>query len=241
MPRGIYFIFLAVGLAITGGSSFYYAYCWSQVLDGRSWPSTQGVIRAIGGVEEHVGHDNDGHATYTYYPRLTYSYRVANRELSGDRIWLSGNQFYQHREDAEAFVGNYRIGQPVPVVYAPDAPEEAALLIEDPPWQILLLTAVGLGWIALTMGFRLLDRDTPERRYGRCRKCGKRLPFDEHMPDSGAAPAGPEGAAAVPACLPCPRCGQADPLNSWRNKKGALIFLAVFAAIWVGLFWLFFA
>jgi hypothetical protein len=228
MSRGIFLIFLAFGAAIAGGSSFYYAWCWSEVMDGRTWPSTRGTILSID-VEDHIGHDSNGRSTFTYYPRLAYAYRVGPRALTGRRIWLSGNQFYQRRESADAFVRNYAIGQAVPVIYDPENPEGAALLIENPPWQILLFTAAGLAWIAAALGFRL--RDPTKRRFGICRKCGARLPFDAHVSIRDQLPA--ELAAQIPEALPCPRCGQVDPLNSLRNKPGCIVFAIAFVAIWV--------
>jgi hypothetical protein len=235
MPRGIFAIFMAFGIAIAGGSSFYYAWCWSQVLDGRGWPSTQGRILSID-VEDHVGHDNDGHETYTYYPRLTYSYRVQGRMLVGRRIWVSGNEFYQHRESAVAFVQNYAIGQNVPVIYDPEDPDRAALLIEDPPWQILIFTAFGIVWMAASLGFRFWDPN--KRRFGKCRKCGARLPFDEHVSFRDSVPA--EIAAKMPEAKPCPHCGQVDPLNSLRNKPGCILFAIAFAAVWGVILYVFF-
>lgn len=221
MPRGIFLIFLAVGVAIAGGSSLYYAMAWSWVLEGRSWPTAQGTIQAVDVEDRNSGSENS-HSVY--YPRLAYTYRVGNRILNGERIWLTGNQFYNHREDAVAFVGQYAVGQKVPVLYDPQDPEEAALLNEAPPWQILLFTAAGLGWIALSLYFRLRD-PVPKRRFGRCRKCGARLPFDEHRPPGGA---------------PCPRCNQPDPLASWGNRKPLILFFVLFFGIWaVGLYLLF--
>jgi hypothetical protein len=230
MPRKIFLIFLAFGVAIAGGSSFYYAWCWSEVQEGRSWPTTIGTILSTD-VEDHTNQDSsNGRSTTIYYPRLSYAYRVGSRALRGERVWLSGEQFYNHREDAEAFVRNYAIGQSVPVVYDPRDPADAALLIVNPPWQVLLFTAFGLLWIALSLYFRLAG--PPKRRFGRCRSCGAVLPFDEHGSVSGALPAGLAAQVPAPGGLPCPRCGRRDPLNSLRNKKGLIAFLVLFVAIW---------
>src|ERR1700712_2349102 len=171
MPRSIFLIFLAFGVAIAGGTSYYYAVLWSWVQEGRSWPVTQGTIVAIDVADHGIGDNDHGR---TAFPWLTYTYRVRNSALTGNRIWLTGNQFFQRREEAEAFVRNYRVGQPVAVLYDPEDPEDAALFVEDPPWQILIFTAIGLVWMALSLGFRLLAPEAAKRRYGHCCKCGAR-------------------------------------------------------------------
>src|ERR1700710_1963230 len=120
MPRGIFLIFMAFGVAIAGGSSYYYAMAWSWVQEGRSWPTTPGAIVAIA-TEDHAIGEN-GPPSRSSYPWLTYTYRVGNRTLTGNRIWLTGNQFFQQREDAEAFLRDYAVGRSVPVLYDPQEP-----------------------------------------------------------------------------------------------------------------------
>jgi hypothetical protein len=229
MPRNIFLIFMAFGVAIAGGSSFYYAWCWSHVMEGRTWPVAEGLINRID-IDDHVSEGE--HSNTTYHPRLAYTYRVAGRTLYGSRIWLTGNDFYNHREDAEEFVGHYAVGQAVSVSYDPQDPGEAALLVENPPWQILLLTGFGLLWICLSLTFRLLDvggGQVVQKDYGKCRKCGARLPVDEYMPPGTVTPAD-RAAAGV---KPCPECGQHDPLAARRINLGCLLFGIFFGGMWV--------
>jgi len=239
MPRNIFFVFLAFGLALAGGPAFYYVSSWLRVAEGRSWPSAQGRILSID-IEDRTSRDSDGHTSYTYYPRIAYSYRIGNRILRGERIWLTGNDFYNDRADAVAFVQDYEVGQPVPVVYDPQHPGQAALLVESPPWQILLFVAGGLAWIALSIGFRRSGRARPKQRFGICRSCGARLPFEQHASTLSPVPAGIAAPGAGPGGLPCPRCGERDPLNSLRNKPGLIIFAVAFVGIWaIGLYLMF--
>lgn len=240
MPRNIFFLFVAIGLAIAGGSAFYYVSSWLRVAEGRSWPTTEATIRSIG-VEDHVSRDSDGDSAYTYYPRIAYSYRVGNRTLQGERIWLTGNAFYNDRADAVAFVQDYEVGQRVPVVYDPEHPGQAALLVENPPWQILLFTAFGLIWIGIATSFRLEGR-RPRQRMAKCRACGAPLPFETHGPALALAP----GERAIhPSGFgprPCPRCGEREPIRATTNKVGLILFLILFFGIWaVGLYLMFFA
>jgi len=210
MPRSIFLIFLAFGVAIAGGPSFYYAWCWSQILEARTWPATQGIMNSVD-VEEHVSRSSsDSRSTVTYYPRLAYSYRVAGSTLHGSRIWFTGNQFYNDREDADAFVRDYAVGQSVPVVYDPQYPADAALLVENPPWQILLATVFGLLWIGLSLFFRLGDNDgAPQYRLGKGRR--------------GAATGSPaEGGLA----------GSAG-MGAVQGRTGCIIFGLLFGGMWV--------
>jgi hypothetical protein len=241
MPRNIFFIFLAFGLVFTGGPAFYYVSSWLRVMEGRGWPTTQAVIQSVA-VEDRTSRDSDGRTSYTYYPRIAYSYRVGDRMLRGERIRLTGNAFYNDRDDAVAFVQDYQVGRSVPVVYDPRHPGQSALLVESPPWQILLFVGFGLLWIALSVSFRMSGRGPPKQRLGTCRACGARLPFADHGSIRGQVPA--NFAAMLPGAdgRPCPRCGERDPLNSMRNKPGLIIFIIMFVGIWaVGLYLMFFA
>lgn len=239
MPRFVFFIFLAIGLAIAGGSGFYYASSWARAAEARDWPAARGVIHSIH-VEDHSSRDSDGDTTTTHSPRIAYSYRVGNRTLRGERIWLTGNDFYNDRADAVAFVQDYQVGQSVPVVYDPARPGQSALLVENPPWQILLFTAFGLLWIAAGVGFRRMDAKPAQRRFGTCRSCGARLPFDEHVPMGAHPVAELAGVGPRFAGRSCPRCGGRDPLNSLRNKPGLIVFLVMFFGIWAVLLYLMF-
>lgn len=241
MPRNIFFVFMAFGLVFAGGPAFYYVSSWLRVAEGRGWPATQGTILSVD-VEDRTSRDSDGHTSYTHYPRIAYAYRVGNRMLRGERIWLTGNDFYNDRADAVAFVQDYEVGQTVPVVYDPRHPGQAALLVENPPWQILLFIAFGLLWIALSIGFRRSGQGPPKQRFGICRSCGARLPFAQHVSTRGLVPADLAALDPRPDGLPCPRCGQRDPLNSLRNKPGLIVFAVAFVGIWaVGLYLMFFA
>lgn len=238
MPRHIFLVFLSVGLAIAGGSGFYYFSAWQRAAQGRGWPAAEATIRSIA-LEERVNRDSSS-TTYTYYPRFSYSYVVGGRTLQGERIWLTGNDFYNRRADAVAFMQGYEVGRRVPVFYDPAEPGEAALLIENPPWQILLFTAFGLLWIGLSVGFRYGGWTDPGPRFGKCRNCGARLPFSQYRPTRNYGPSDPAAAVSQIAAHSCPRCGQARPLNSLRNNTGLIVFLVAFIGIWAGGLYLFF-
>jgi hypothetical protein len=240
MPRNIFFIFLAVGIAIAAGSGFYYASNWMRASEARHWPTTRATIEASS-VENHVNTDTNGRITYTYYPRIAYTYRVAGRLLHGERIWLTGNDFYNDRAGAVAFVQDYQVGQSVPVIYDPAHPGQPALVVENPPWEVLLATAFGLGWIGLSVWFRRQGSRPMKRRLGVCRSCGARLPFAEFGPTPTLAPVGLTAAPQAGPAHGCPRCGTPNPLNSVRNRSGVIIFLLAIALIWAAGLYLMFA
>jgi len=240
MPRNIFFVFVAFGLAIAGGSAFYYVSSWLRVAEGRSWPTTQGTIRSVN-VEDHVSTDSEGDRSYTYYPRIAYSYRVGNRTLQGERIWLTGNAFYNDRADAVAFVQDYSIGQSVPVVYDPEHPGEAALLVENPPWQVLLFTAFGLLWIAIATSFRMEGRGA-RKRQASCRSCGAPLPQATTTVYASLVPGEPPTPGLAGGPQTCPRCGERQPTGATQNKTTLILFLILFFGSWAaGLYAIFLA
>ncbi len=242
MPRNIFFVFLAFGLVIAGAPTVYYVSAWLRVMEGRSWPTVEGRILSVN-VEERISRNSDGDRSYTYYPRIAYSYRVGERELRGRRVWLTDNEFYNDRYDAAEFARGYRVGQSVPVSVDPVRPEHAALLIQAPPWQILLFTAVGIGWIWLSVWFRRYGPGGTHERRGTCRSCKVRLPVGEFVakrtePASDFHAIGRRRSGGSV----CPRCGASNPLNSMRNRPELIIFLAMFFGIWAAiLYFVFFA
>ena len=241
MPRNIFFLFLAVGLVIAGGPTIYYVSAWLRAAEGRGWPTVEGRILSVG-VEERVSRSSDGDRTVTHYPRIVYAYRVGDRELRGKRVWLTGNQFYNDRYDAAEFARGYRVGQRVPVSVDPARPEDAALLIENPPWQILLFSAVGIGWIWLSVWFRRYGPGGTHERKGTCRSCKVRLPVGEFARRE-TAPASDFhaiGRRRQTGGSICPRCGVGNPLNSMRNRPELIIFLVMFFGIWAALIYFIF-
>jgi hypothetical protein len=255
MPRHIFLIFVGVGLAIAGASLWFYVSGWLDVAEARRWPITEGTVRALG-VEDRVSRDSEDRMTSTFHPRILYSYRVGGRTFGGERIWLVGNDFYNDRGDAVAFVARYAVGQRVPVHYDAELPGRSALILSAPPWWLLLFTLFGLFWIAAAVWFRRMgDPSRPKsRRVGRCRGCGARLAFADHLQlvasevvtrrlPAGAAHAGSSTHQNFEyRHTPCPSCGEAEPLKSLRNAPELVVFLLVFAAIWAGgLYLVFFA
>jgi len=229
MPRNIFFVFMAVGIIFAVGPTFYYVSSWLRAAEGRGWPSTQGTILSVD-VEDRTSRDSDGHTSYTHYPRIAYAYRVGNRALRGERIWLTGNDFYNDRDDAVAFVQDYQVGQTVPVLYDPQRPGQSTLLVENPPWQILLFTAFGLLWIAISMSFRFSGRSASRPRFGTCRSCGTQIPLQQ-----------PATAGSVSGYPICPRCGERNPIKARRYQPGMIVFIIAFAGIWaIGLYLMFF-
>ena len=243
MPLKIFFVFLAVGLVIAGGPSIYYVWAWLDAAEGRAWPTVEARIISLD-VEQRTSRSSGSsgsRSSVTYYPKISYAYRIGNRELRGDRVWLTGAQFYNDGDDAEAFVQEYRVGQTVPLSVDPANPGHTALLIENPPWQILPFIAVGLLWIWLSVYFRRFGPGGTGIRLATCRNCKVRLPRSDFsrstmsMRNFRAAKRGTGSHV-------CPRCGSTNPLSSLRMKPEMVIFVVAFFGIWaVGLYLLFFA
>jgi hypothetical protein len=254
MPRGVFFLFMAVGLACAGGSLFYYGWALSRVFEARDWPQAVGTIRSSS-VEDRYSSDSDGGTSVTHYPRIAYTYRVGGRELVSERVWLTGNDFFNDRADAVAFVQDYPPGIQVPIHYDPARPSMATLVLNFPPWQIFFLTVFGLTWIWAGIYFRFFTGTSrrAKPRTGKCRGCGARLAFSEHMQvDQMRTVTEPyfddDGRSRTRNRIdvqyrhrPCPKCGDPEPLKSLRNNPGMILFLVMFFGI-VGtcLYFLFF-
>ena len=91
-----------------------------------------------------------------------------------------------------------------------------------------------------------------KRRYGKCRSCGARLLRSDHVQldrietveERNWDRSGPLHRTRSDAHfrhLPCPRCGEAEPLRGLRNNPQMIAFVIVFVGIWAaGLYALFF-
>ena len=90
-------------------------------------------------------------------------------------------------------------------------------------------------------------------KYGKCRSCGARLLRSDHVKldrlesvqeqtwDDDGLPRHRTRTDAHFRHVPCPSCGDAEPLKSLRNNPKMIVFIIVFVGIWAaGLYALFF-
>lgn len=149
MPRSIRLIMIAIGLALVAASAGYYGWAsWRAAAMG-GWPQASGRIISSTISSSGQGRSmRDGNSSPTYHPRVIYTYAVNGHGYRGDRVWLTGYTGSYDIAEAAAVSDAYPPGSAVVVRYNPADPNDAALRIAWPRWEILFITAMGLAWIA---------------------------------------------------------------------------------------------
>jgi hypothetical protein len=102
----------------------------------RAWPTTVGTVRSSRLVER-----SSVRGTHVVV-EVRYDYRIGERQLSGDRVWVSTRA--SDAEEAEA-LARFRVGAEVEVHVDPSEPTQAVLV---PGWTHGMLV-VGLRGMAL--------------------------------------------------------------------------------------------
>lgn len=92
-------------------------------------------------VERVVDHRPEQGERVTFYPRVTYSYRIDGSTYRNDAIWPATSTGGE-ASWAKDFLRDFPVGAQVGGWYQPDSPEQA-FLIKGRPW---------LSWMAMAMG-----------------------------------------------------------------------------------------
>ena len=97
-----------------------------KAAQSQSWPSVAGeIIRAE--VKQSVTTDDDGRASYAYYPTVEYAYRVGGHAFTGRRLAFGGVVAHKSQAQAAAELARLPVGTEVVVYYSPENPAEAVL------------------------------------------------------------------------------------------------------------------
>jgi hypothetical protein len=89
-----------------------------------TWPKTRGRILSSAIVEDSM-RTATGQVGTGFYPRVTYTYSVAGKEYTGERI--SFGDLRLNYTDAENVKSKFNVDDEVDVSYNPEDPAEAAL------------------------------------------------------------------------------------------------------------------
>lgn len=104
-----------------------------------NWPTVQGVV-----VESHVEavrRRSENRISTSYYPRVTYQYRVNLQEYTGKQIGFGAESTSSGK--AERVRAQYAQGAPVTVFYDPEDPAKAVLEAKAKNfWSYLFLGVV---------------------------------------------------------------------------------------------------
>jgi len=143
----------------------------TQAKASAAWPTAPGEILRVD-LLAGLRSAGKGRTRKVYWVELGYRYRVAGRELAGNRIAF-GTFETTRRGEAEALAARYPAGQEIVVAYAPDTPEEAVLEPGTTAWaerRVEAMTGLAVSLlvalIAVTLLLRFGRRLTAQRLQG---------------------------------------------------------------------------
>lgn len=112
----------------------------------QTWPVVQGVVVSAG-VHESVNSSEDGPDTYSYRPKIIYSYQVGESAYQSDQYSFGASN--ANRRSVEQTVARYTPGMAVSVHYNPEKPGEAVLQSEAGGTNIFLIVGIILAVIGV--------------------------------------------------------------------------------------------
>jgi hypothetical protein len=92
----------------------------------QGWPSVPGEI-VEARISRNSHEDSDGDTSYSYSPRLKYTYTVQNQTYTGSQITFGFQKTHASELAAAAALQRYPVGAKVNVFYNPQNPKDAAL------------------------------------------------------------------------------------------------------------------
>ncbi|MBL8724040.1 MAG: DUF3592 domain-containing protein [Planctomycetes bacterium] len=118
------------------------------------WVAVPGRVVATS-IEVDEEHD-EYHSIY-HYPRLTYSYQFAGRDLVGRRFRVVDDRSFSTRAEAERVLEKLPVGGAITVLVDPDDPSMAVLQLDGSsmPYLLCLVAALFLAVPVLAMLLRL--------------------------------------------------------------------------------------
>jgi hypothetical protein len=172
-------IFIGVGLLVTVGTGAWYWHDRQRSAEAADWPQVQGTVLSSRVASQYSSGSTSGsgrssRSSYTYLPAVEYAYVVGGREYRSARVYLGAEQSYGDPSWAEEFVAARPPGGPVSVRYNPEDPADAALIVEGPPWWMLLFPLMGLVFIGFGVAIPRVFA-WPEGSFPPPRRAGRRL------------------------------------------------------------------
>jgi hypothetical protein len=146
-------IFVGIGLLVAVGTGAWYWHDRQRSADAADWPQAQGTVLSSR-VESRYSQSSSSsgrssRSSYTYLPAVEYSYAVGGREYRSAKVNLGAEESYGDPSWAEEFVAAHPPGGTVAVRYNPEDPADAALIVDGPPWWMLLFPLMGLVFIGI--------------------------------------------------------------------------------------------
>lgn len=140
-------VMLLVGVTLIVGGAGFFTRNYLRTAETRHWPHAQARItdsRVETLHRQEVGNAGD------FMPHVRYDYAVQGRHFHGDTIWLDERRSFGSANVAARELAFLEAGTAVEIIYNPQDPREAALMIDKPTWRYFFLSLLGalLTWLA---------------------------------------------------------------------------------------------
>ncbi len=119
-------IFVIVTLAAGVGLLIYSSNTRKKAGQSSQWPAAPGTI-TVSEVKQSSTTDEDGAISFTYTPRVEYTYEVAGQSYTGSKVGFGAVLGHSSTGPAQAVTARYPVQAPVQVFYNPANPSEAVL------------------------------------------------------------------------------------------------------------------
>jgi hypothetical protein len=141
-------VMLLVGMAMVIGGGVLFAKNYARTVATRNWPRAQARV-----TESRVDtlHRQEVGNTGDFMPHVRYDYVVQGRTFHGDTLWLDEHRSFGSANVAARELVFLEVGAQVEVLYNPQDPREAALMVDKPTWRFFFLALLGA---LLTFAFR---------------------------------------------------------------------------------------
>ena len=139
-------LLLSAGLTLVAGSSYFLVRNHMRAAEARAWPVAQGRI-----VESQVRtlHAQEAGNTGDFMPHVRYDYAVHGQRFRGDTLWLDERRSFGSANVAARELVFLETGTETEVLYNPQDPHEAALMIDKPTWRWFFLALLGMLFVRL--------------------------------------------------------------------------------------------
>ena len=113
---------------------------------GQSWPVVPGVVVSAE-VHETVHSSDEGADTYSYDPKIVYTYQVVGTAYQSHKYSFGASNY--NRNAVAQIVARYTPGMAVSVHYNPEKPNEAVLVSEASGTKLFLIIGIVLAVIGV--------------------------------------------------------------------------------------------
>ena len=138
---------LLAGVIMMAGGGYLFTTNYLRTAETRTWPHVQARVmesRVETLHRQEVGNEGD------FMPHVRYEFTVNGRVFHSDTLWLDERRSFGSANVAARELVFLEPGAEVEVIYNPQNPHEAALMVDKPTWRWLFLALLGviLTWVA---------------------------------------------------------------------------------------------